>query len=573
MTKPLNISQELALPLDAVTQTFGVLAKRGSGKTYLGMVMAEEMIKAGLHIVAVDPLGVWWGLRSGADGTKPGLPVLILGGEHADVPIEPTSGAVIAEFVVENQVPAVIDLSLFRKKEAKQFMLAFAETLYHRNRAPIHVFLDEADEWAPQKPFKGDERLLGAIEDLIRRGRARGIGATLITQRSAVLNKDVLTQIEVLVTLRIVSPQDRAAIEEWVKVHGERELWQRMVASLAALPIGTAWIWSPGWLDIFEKIHVRRRETFDSSATPKTGAKATEPKALASVDTNALRERLADVIERHEADDPKTLRARIRELEADLVCRSDAQRVPWTEVPVFSDEQMATLKKFAEDFEDVWSTFGSQLGSQLKDLLNRLDATVRPFCEKLDELAWEMSSRPARVPQAKPPVAKLRNSASPRSAAGSDPDLGKPERAILTALAQNPDGCAKARLGILAGYSPTSGHFNNILGKLRSADLIDRGNPIQVLPRGIEALGDYEPLPTGAALQRYWLDKLGKAEGAILDALISAHPRALSKDELGASSGYSSTSGHFNNVLGKLRTLKLIEGYGAIKASGALFNT
>jgi hypothetical protein len=59
-----------------------------------------------------------------------------------------------------------------------------------------------------------------AIEDLVRRGRARGIGITLVTQHSAVLNKDVLTQAEVLVALRTIAPQDREAIDAWIKVHG-----------------------------------------------------------------------------------------------------------------------------------------------------------------------------------------------------------------------------------------------------------------------------------------------------------------------------------------------------------------
>ncbi len=34
------------LPLDAVTQTFGILAVRGAGKTNTAVVMAEEMGKA-----------------------------------------------------------------------------------------------------------------------------------------------------------------------------------------------------------------------------------------------------------------------------------------------------------------------------------------------------------------------------------------------------------------------------------------------------------------------------------------------------------------------------------------------
>jgi hypothetical protein len=35
----------------------------------------------------------------------------------------------------------------------------------------------------------------------------------------ALLNKDVLTQVEVLVALRTIAPQDRAAIDAWIQAH------------------------------------------------------------------------------------------------------------------------------------------------------------------------------------------------------------------------------------------------------------------------------------------------------------------------------------------------------------------
>jgi hypothetical protein len=40
MTSQLRISDELALPAEAVTQTFGILAKRGMGKTYTAAVIS-----------------------------------------------------------------------------------------------------------------------------------------------------------------------------------------------------------------------------------------------------------------------------------------------------------------------------------------------------------------------------------------------------------------------------------------------------------------------------------------------------------------------------------------------------
>src|SRR6185436_1164575 len=211
MKKTLEISTGLALPLDAITQTFGIVAQRGAGKTYLTAVLCEEFAAAGLPFAVVDPMGVYWGLRSSADGKHEGLPIIILGGEHGDVPLESTSGRVIADWIAAERRSAVLDLSLFGKNEQRRFVTDFAEQIYQRNREPLHLILDEADLWAPQRP-KGVERMLGAVEDLVRRGRARGIGLSLITQRPAVLNKDVLTQVSVLIALRIVGPQDRDAV-------------------------------------------------------------------------------------------------------------------------------------------------------------------------------------------------------------------------------------------------------------------------------------------------------------------------------------------------------------------------
>ncbi|SRR6266540_1575419 len=206
----LHIAADFALPLEAITETFSLLAKRGAGKTYTAMVMVEEMLAHAMPVVVVDPVGVWWGLRTSADGKSAGLPITILGGDHGDLPLEPAAGGVIADLVVEEHLPMILDLSLLRKGEQDKFVTDFAERLFHRSRDPLHLVHDVADAWAPQRPMKGQERMLGAVEDLVRRGRAHGLGVTLVTQRAAVLNKNVLTQTEVLIALRTIPAANAA---------------------------------------------------------------------------------------------------------------------------------------------------------------------------------------------------------------------------------------------------------------------------------------------------------------------------------------------------------------------------
>ena len=88
----IRLARGLDLPDDAVTETFAILAIRGVGKTYTAKKFAEEILRAGYQAVIVDPVGVWWGLRSSADGSDAGLPIVVFGGDHADVPLEANAG-------------------------------------------------------------------------------------------------------------------------------------------------------------------------------------------------------------------------------------------------------------------------------------------------------------------------------------------------------------------------------------------------------------------------------------------------------------------------------------------------
>jgi uncharacterized protein len=267
----IRLSEDLSLPAEAVTQTFAILAKRGVGKTWTTLLMVEEMARAKLPVVTIDPVGAHWGLARDADGNGRGIGALVLGGDHGDEPLPVDSGRTVAARVLEETRPVVLDLCHLRRDDQAKFSADFLEEVYFRkgkDRRPLHIAVDEADLLAPQRPDDAQKRTLGAMEDVVRRGRSRGLGCTLVTQRPSVISKNVLTQAEVLVVLRMTAPQDRAAVDEWVKMNGEADKRDRLLSSLASLPVGTAWFWSPGWLDVFRKVKIRGRSTFDSSSTP-----------------------------------------------------------------------------------------------------------------------------------------------------------------------------------------------------------------------------------------------------------------------------------------------------------------
>lgn len=57
-----------------------------------------------------------------------------------------------------------------------------------------------------------------------------------------------------------------------------------------------------------------------------------------------------------------------------------------------------------------------------------------------------------------------------------------------------------------------------------------------------------------------------------METLTQVHPAALTKEELAVQAGYEANGGGFNNALGRLRTLELVQGRGEIKASDNLFD-
>ena len=116
------------------------------------------------------------GCASSADGAAPGYPVVVFGGRHADVAITAEMGAALGRLIAGQTLACVVDLSELGSSAARRrFMAAFAEALYETNEEPLHLVLDEADLWAPQRPIKGSESPLGPY----RGDRAARPGARL----------------------------------------------------------------------------------------------------------------------------------------------------------------------------------------------------------------------------------------------------------------------------------------------------------------------------------------------------------------------------------------------------------
>ena len=305
------------VPAEALDKHIAILGKTGSGKSNLAKTIAEDLLERGARVCVIDPTGTWWGLRLMADGNTPsGHPIVIFGGQHADLPIQAAHGSVIARAIGTSSTPAIIDTRELTVSDRTRFFTGFAETLVRANRGELTLILDEAHLFMPQSGARvggGAPAMLHAGNNLVSLGRGVGLRIVLISQRPAKLHKDSLTQVETLVAMRLIAPQDRRAIDDWIGEWADAQEGRELARSLPSLPTGDAWIWSPE-MDHLERAHCPLAATYDSGHARSRGT----AERLPEIDVAEIAARLEEVGAEVLADDPKTLRRRIAELEREL---------------------------------------------------------------------------------------------------------------------------------------------------------------------------------------------------------------------------------------------------------------
>jgi DNA helicase HerA-like ATPase len=278
-----------------VTATRAILARKSSGKTYLAMVIAEEFLRLATDtgvpfpFVVIDPTGVWYGLCATAHGTPSPHRILRLGGEYGDWPLAPNQGTVVAELVVSLWPnPVILDISDMLPEEQHQFAADFGAKFYTICHKPTHLFIDEADDFAPQSVESGNKvqrRCLGVFDRIVRRGRVKGIGVTLITQRPAVISKNVLSQVDGIYVLSVSAPHDLEAVDSWMRPAVSASDRDLCLKSLPSLTRGEVFLVQANLkAGALVKFTTRAKRTFDSSRTPTVDDPEPDPPTLSKVD-------------------------------------------------------------------------------------------------------------------------------------------------------------------------------------------------------------------------------------------------------------------------------------------------
>jgi len=578
------------IPPEAFDQHSAIVGRTGSGKTYRAKTVVERLIEERRRVCIVDPTGAWWGLRSSADGKRAGYPVIVLGGEHGDIPITEHAAQPLAELIAAGNVPCVVDLSEFMVGQRHRFMEVFADNLYRRNRLPLHLVIDEADDFAPQNPLPESRRMLERVDRIVRRGRIRGFRVMMITQRPAALHKNILTQASTLVAMRLMGPQDRKAIEAWIKDQADPDAGRAVIASLPTLRLGEGWTWAPE-LGVLEKSVSPKLRTYDSSASPEDGGDTVAPVALAEVDLSAIHARFAAFEAEAKANDPAALKARIKALEKEVAL---AKRQPAASAP----DPVAIDRARQDGMRAMRSTLKVAIGDALKsarqDIIDAASNAIAAVSRRIADADLGEILLPGVTPhhvvyemgrQAFAAEYDRRSAAATASGDGTAGapavDGGVPPRhqRVLDAIAwYGALGILKPTRGqvaFMAGKSPKGGSFNNDLGRLRAQRLIDYPDfgTVSLTAEGSALANHPGEAGSDADLHRRVYEALPPRLVAILQELVDAWPGNRSRNEVAAAIGKAASGGSFNNDMGRLHSLGLIryptQGYAA--ADDSLF--
>lgn len=475
------------IPEAALDDRLGFVGTAGSGKTYNAGSAVERLLHRKARVVIIDPLGVWWGLRLRADGKASGFDVAIFGGPHGDLPLNEHAGALIGETAATMVESCIVDLSELGTKSAeRRFMTAFLETIYRKSAGALfHLVVDEADMFAPQKPPKGDETLLNLMEQIVRRGRVKGFIPWLITQRPAVINKNVLSQVDGLIAFKLTASQDRDALDAWIEGQADKIAGRAIKDSLPTLPTGTGVIWVPG-RGVLETKAFPLKVTFDSSRAPKRGERLKRAAALRPLDLGSLKERLASVAAEKKASDPKALRAEIARLTAELSKAGKSKSVPADPDAIAKAEQRG--------FEQAKRKLGAEAEKELKlrigVVTGALRAAADAFAAEVKTIVTsavgpaELKGAIAFSPAPQTPLLRAAPSVPPRSpsrakpiAPAGDGELTGPQLKLLQALAwwahMGHETVHRRQAAAIAGWKPTGSNLKDRLSELKTRGLVD----------------------------------------------------------------------------------------------------
>ena len=192
-----------------VTGRTCVLGSSGSGKSYAVGVICEELCRNDIAFAIVDTEGEHTGLKEKFDaiwvGEEPGCDLAWEGLDLEDL---------------ANQAPEIspLVLDVSDLADPKEKISAFLSSLYATltaKRTPYLVVVEEADKFIPQAGQR-----LPIFSEVARRGRKRGMGLMICSQRPSLVDKNVLSQCGNQMIGKLIIQNDLQSVAQFFHAKG-----------------------------------------------------------------------------------------------------------------------------------------------------------------------------------------------------------------------------------------------------------------------------------------------------------------------------------------------------------------
>lgn len=241
-----------------------VIGASGSGKSYAVGVICEELCKNGVPFALVDTEGEYSSLKEKYEV------VWVADDDRADLKWGSFSRKELAAQAPEVP-PLILDVS--ESEDRNQIIGAFLSDLYREveeRRVPYLVIVEEADKFVPQVGNR-----LPIFDEIARRGRKRGIGLMVCTQRPSVVDKNVLSQCGNQLVGKLVIRNDLQAVSQFFPGH-------TLPKQLTGLRLGDFYAMG-GLSPAPTMVRIRARETRPGGVTPQFKPRKIRPLHMSQV--------------------------------------------------------------------------------------------------------------------------------------------------------------------------------------------------------------------------------------------------------------------------------------------------
>lgn len=552
--KLLNIGKtdagtDVTLDIDILrTSHLLVQGASGSGKSYTLRKIAEEAVQQ-IQTIIIDPEGEYHTLREKFP--------FVLVGKGGEAPALIGTAGMLARRLLETGASTICDLYGLERDDRQEWLKLFITSLMNLPREmwrPLLIIVDETHLFAAERNQDKDCHSRAAMEDLCSRGRKRGIGIVLATQRITKVSNNCVSECQNYLIGRTFMPDDRERAAKALGISGKVDK-NLFFDDLKVLNKGQ--FWGLGVAIAMERTRVAVDHTLTTH--PKPG-EAQEHRPPMPDDVKAMLPQLADLEEDEESSGSDDS-ALVEELRARLNTKEDMSA--WMAGKLERSE--AEVKQLREAVAAIANSVQEALGSldHASDVVKALkenrelavaiaptsvlvEVAARPFDfedsgANIETIGAQCElERRQDVVQDVRPVQDVTNVTNVTSSVHSPNNghnnghvtLSAGARKLFSAMHAYPKGLSRGQAKILCGYAERT--LVNYISELRVAGLlVSEGGLLKIVPGKQHAIGGFRPMPVPRNTKEVldvWNDKLTSGAHKLLKVLVAQRGAAVSRD-------------------------------------------